>query len=97
MRGEVYEVDDKVFAQLDILEDHPNYYIRTKYDVEKLDGENKGTVVPDVWIYTIKNFKPELLKRTFYESYSNSGDHGLRYVERYLRGDTKSHKTDILQ
>lgn len=26
--GEVYEVDDTMLSKLDILEDHPNYYVR---------------------------------------------------------------------
>lgn len=28
IQGEVYEVDEKMFANLDILEDYPNYYDR---------------------------------------------------------------------
>ncbi|KAJ8925938.1 hypothetical protein NQ315_009790 [Exocentrus adspersus] len=78
VRGEVYEVDDRVLAKLDILEDHPNYYVRNLYDVEVI---NETKDVANVWIYLIKNFRQELLDETFYESYSSSGSHGRRYVE----------------
>jgi gamma-glutamylaminecyclotransferase len=26
--GEIYEVDDNMLSKLDILEDHPSYYVR---------------------------------------------------------------------
>ncbi|XP_044265086.1 putative gamma-glutamylcyclotransferase CG2811 isoform X1 [Tribolium madens] len=93
VRGEVYEVDDKVFANLDTLEDHPNFYIREEKDVLLLNSNEKIKT----WIYFIKDFKDDLLNKTTYESYSNAGSHGLKYVERYLRGDTYDHKLEILK
>ncbi|XP_030751538.1 putative gamma-glutamylcyclotransferase CG2811 isoform X2 [Sitophilus oryzae] len=77
-RGEVYEVDNKVLSDLDILEDHPNYYIREEYEVENIDTKSRKT--EKVWIYMIKAFRKELLNQTFYENYSNFGEHGLKYV-----------------
>ncbi|KAJ8967414.1 hypothetical protein NQ314_002921 [Rhamnusium bicolor] len=62
VKGEVYEVDDKVLTKLDILEDHPNYYIRDLYDIEPLDGQNNIT---KAWIYIIKNFKKGVIKSGF--------------------------------
>ncbi|KAJ8934602.1 hypothetical protein NQ318_002946 [Aromia moschata] len=42
VEGEVYEVDDKVLANLDVLEDHPNYYVRQLRDVRPLvDGDTE--------------------------------------------------------
>ncbi|XP_060536574.1 flap endonuclease 1 isoform X2 [Cylas formicarius] len=79
VKGEVYEVDDSVLKKLDILEDHPNYYVRGLYDVQNLDAEREFT--EKAWIYVIKNFKEDLLSQTYFENYSNSGDHGLKYVE----------------
>ncbi|XP_063908247.1 putative gamma-glutamylcyclotransferase CG2811 isoform X2 [Zophobas morio] len=76
VKGELYEVNDKVFANLDILEDHPNYYIREEREVQCLEDNKKVTT----WIYFIKNFKSELLKQTTFESYSSEGPHGLKYV-----------------
>ncbi|XP_017768517.1 PREDICTED: gamma-glutamylaminecyclotransferase C isoform X2 [Nicrophorus vespilloides] len=86
--GEVYEVDERVLADLDELEDHPNYYCRNEFMVRPLlasDGRSGGSstsqiIKMPVWIYFIHNFRPELLERTTYRSYSNNGDHGLKYV-----------------
>ncbi|GJQ76424.1 hypothetical protein Trydic_g2139 [Trypoxylus dichotomus] len=81
VKGEVYEVDKTVLANLDILEDHPNFYVRELYTVKNLDGGGDLTA----WIYFIKNFKSELLKRPMYENYSSDGEHGLKYVIRYTQ------------
>ncbi|CAH1988552.1 unnamed protein product [Acanthoscelides obtectus] len=80
VKGEVYEVDDKVLQKLDILEEHPEYYIRDPYDIKPLAPNQAET---KAWIYMIRDFKPELLNQTFYESYSNSycSSKGLKYVE----------------
>lgn len=80
-------------AKLDILEDHPNYYIRDLYDIE---ASNETHEKIKAWIYVIRNFRKELLNQPFYESYSNSGNHEKRYMERYLRDDANDHKTEIL-
>nr|XP_023030271.1 putative gamma-glutamylcyclotransferase CG2811 isoform X1 [Leptinotarsa decemlineata]XP_023030272.1 putative gamma-glutamylcyclotransferase CG2811 isoform X1 [Leptinotarsa decemlineata] len=77
VKGEVYEVDDKVMADLDDLEGYPGFYARDIYDVIPLDGPESTM---KVWIYLIKNYKEKLLKEHFYESYSDSGSHGKRYV-----------------
>lgn len=92
VKGEVYEVDDAVLANLDILEDHPNYYIREQHKVQSLKDNSSVTA----WIYFIKNFKPEILKHQMLENYSNNDSHGLKYVPRYLRSTTADHKTEIL-
>lgn len=92
VKGEVYEVDNAVLANLDILEDHPNYYVREQRKVRSLDNNSSITA----WIYFIKSFKPDLLKRQMFESYSNTDSHGLKYVPRYLRNDTVDHKTEII-
>ena len=39
IHGEVYEVDEKMLMNLDILEDHPNYYQRRP---EKVSLSHKG-------------------------------------------------------
>lgn len=77
--GEVYEVDDKVLAKLDILEEHPDFYVRELYDVERSDGDNE---IVKVWIYMIKKFKPDYLTHTTYENYSSQGSHGRPYSTR---------------
>ncbi|XP_056638636.1 putative gamma-glutamylcyclotransferase CG2811 isoform X1 [Diorhabda sublineata] len=91
--GELYEVDSKVLSDLDILEDHPNFYVREKFNVELFNSEQ---FIENVWIYVIVNFQPHLLNETCYETYSNSGSHGKKYVERYLRNKYLDYK-QILQ
>ncbi|KAG5899877.1 hypothetical protein JTB14_012340 [Gonioctena quinquepunctata] len=78
VRGELYEVGDTVLADLDILEDHPNFYIRELHDVAPLNDQN-STV--KAWIYMVKNFKKDLLNEPFFESYKSAGSHGKKYVE----------------
>ncbi|XP_018320161.1 putative gamma-glutamylcyclotransferase CG2811 isoform X2 [Agrilus planipennis] len=77
IKGEVYEVDEKVLKNLDILEEHPDYYEREKRNVRSLNGDDE---IMNVWIYFIKRFKPELLNNPMYDNYSSNGSHGLEYV-----------------
>ncbi|RZB39589.1 gamma-glutamylcyclotransferase [Asbolus verrucosus] len=92
VKGELYEVDDKVFANLDILEDHPNFYVREEREIQPLGDDRKIKS----WIYFIKNFKEEILNQPTYENYSSEGPHGLRYVARYLRDPSHNHKLDVV-
>lgn len=87
----MYEVCDKTLEQLDELEDHPNFYIR---EIKSIRLKNDNVI--DAWVYFLKTFKKELLQKTMYETYSNKGDHGLKYLERYLRNENYKYKDDIL-
>ncbi|XP_067004520.1 putative gamma-glutamylcyclotransferase CG2811 isoform X2 [Anabrus simplex] len=80
--GEVYEVDQPMLEQLDILEDHPNFYVRRIEDVRVMD--NKEGLVINCWIYFLQNFKPGMLKQELFKEYSSSGPHGLKYLERFI-------------
>lgn len=92
VQGEVYEVDKLVFDQLDILEDHPNFYIREKISVESLKDNKR---IDGVWVYLLKNFKERLLNEPFLECYSNNGDHGRKYTTRYERNSSYDFKGDV--
>lgn len=91
----MYEVDEKVLADLDILEDYPKFYQRKQIQFTRLDDAASTSIT--AWIYFIKQFKPSLLNNTFYESYTNHGDHDLKYVDRYTRIKDYDHKGDVLQ
>lgn len=39
IRGEIYEVDEVMFGNLDILEEYPNYYDR---EIQKITTADKG-------------------------------------------------------
>lgn len=77
---------------LDILEDHPDFYVRDYYCVNPLnDPQNSIKVL----IYVIKKFNINLLEEPFLENYSNNGSHGRKYVLRYLREDNYNYKSEI--
>lgn len=91
--GEVYEVDEKMLSNLDILEDHPNFYERSITDI-KMEVNNS---IEKCWLYFIKQFKRSLLKKEMLTSYSSKGPHNLPYCERYLRSPKYDLKADILR
>ncbi|XP_013185831.2 putative gamma-glutamylcyclotransferase CG2811 isoform X1 [Amyelois transitella] len=95
VKGEIYEVDDTMLSKLDILEDHPNYYVREIDDILVTKGDKKETV--KCWVYFLKNFKPELVTWPQMESYSSKGSHGLPYMERSKRDPQYNYKIEILQ
>ena len=94
VKGEVYVVDDVILSNLDILEDHPTFYVREEKTVQYLENDEIKHL--KVWIYFIKNFKTELLQKQMFQCYSSKGDHGLEYVTRYQRHKTYNYKDDIL-
>ncbi|KAK7792149.1 hypothetical protein R5R35_000416 [Gryllus longicercus] len=73
--GEVYEVDESMLKHLDVLEEHPDFYVR---EIREVQSENKRI---DAWVYFIKKFRPNLLNEPFLEEYSSYGSHGKRYGE----------------
>ncbi|XP_044738391.1 putative gamma-glutamylcyclotransferase CG2811 isoform X2 [Chrysoperla carnea] len=77
VKGEIYEVDEKMLKNLDILEDHPNFYERDQYLLKNLQTNETN----QCWVYFLKKFQPYLLEKEFYTSYSNNGSHGLKYSE----------------
>jgi len=77
IQGEIYEVDDDMLGHLDKLEQHPNYYTRTAQEFEIISSSNVEDIkVGDVikgGIYLLKNFKEDLLKLPFLETYEDQG------------------------
>ncbi|KAI4504740.1 hypothetical protein M0802_000290 [Mischocyttarus mexicanus] len=101
--GEIYDVDSKMLTKLDELEEHPNFYERTQEDVfmapESKLKPNKTIqevgILTKAWIYFLPKFKNSLLEVPMYESYSNEGNHGLKYGEKYVRDPTYNHRTEV--
>ncbi|KAJ8707245.1 hypothetical protein PYW08_011379 [Mythimna loreyi] len=81
VQGEIFEVDDTMLSKLDILEDHPNYYVREIDDITVTDAVTKNQESVQCWVYFLKNFKEELLLRPRFDSYSATGPHGLVYMD----------------
>lgn len=88
----MYEVDSIVLEKLDILEDHPDFYLRELYDVIPI---NNPEDIQKVWIYVIKHFNNELLNQPLLANYSNFGSHNRKYVERYFRHANYDYKFEI--
>ncbi|CAN7982770.1 unnamed protein product [Ixodes hexagonus] len=96
--GEIYGIDEKMLLFLDEFEGHPLYYVRTEEDVEAVDLAG-NSIRQKAWIYFLKSYKEELLNKPYLQDYSSKGDHGLEYVERYLRKvkDPKNHHRQEVQ
>ncbi|XP_026742050.1 putative gamma-glutamylcyclotransferase CG2811 isoform X2 [Trichoplusia ni] len=88
VKGEVYQVDDAMLGKLDILEDHPNYYVRELDDINTIKDKSNEEVMFKCWVYFLKKFKPELLRRPMLESYSSLGPHGLPYMDSQVEYET---------
>ncbi|CAL1679904.1 unnamed protein product [Lasius platythorax] len=87
--GEIYDVDSKMLKRLDELEEHPTFYERTEEEV-LLTPEatlKPGKTFEEVgeltkaWIYFLPRYRSSLLDSPMYASYSNNGNHGLKYCE----------------
>jgi len=100
IEGEVYEIDEKMLANLDILEEYPKLYIRRfekivvnepKADSSSLDDSsiNTGNII-EAWIYLLKDFQPKMLELPNLECYSSSGPHNLPYSARYIEEEAKA-------
>ncbi|XP_058983823.1 putative gamma-glutamylcyclotransferase CG2811 isoform X2 [Musca domestica] len=81
IQGEIYEVDKSMFANLDILEDYPNYYDR---EIQKITTTESRETVP-CWIYLIRKFPEKLLEKEHLTSYHNTS--AKPYRESYLDSD----------
>ncbi|OWR51813.1 hypothetical protein KGM_210201 [Danaus plexippus plexippus] len=93
VKGEIYEVDDLMLSKLDILEDHPNYYVREVDDIVPISGSQSENV--KCWVYFLKNFRQELLSKQQFECYSSNGDHGLKYMENTNRDPNDDYYSEV--
>lgn len=80
-----------MLKNLDILEGHPKYYTRREEEIVSTDGKNISC-----WVYFLNGFQPYLLDLQMFENYSSRGNHGLPYLERYLRDPNYNYKSEIL-
>ena len=47
------------------------------------------------WIYLLKKHKPEMLRLPYLADYRSEGDHGKRYVPRYMREKGVGYYADV--
>ncbi|XP_076028859.1 putative gamma-glutamylcyclotransferase CG2811 isoform X2 [Oratosquilla oratoria] len=81
VEGEVYEVDRKMLAHLDILEVHPEYYERKEIPVVFLESGEETTA----WIYLLHSYKSFMPDLPNLVSYSSKNDGTEDYIPSYLR------------
>ncbi|KAH8346312.1 hypothetical protein KR084_001777, partial [Drosophila pseudotakahashii] len=67
IEGEVYEVNQAMFAKLDELEDYPAYYDREE---QAILTEQNETI--QCWLYLIRNFPENMLAKKLLTSYHNT-------------------------
>lgn len=47
------------------------------------------------WTYFLPRYNPSLLEGPMFMSYSNSGKHGLKYCEKYVRDPSYNHRKEV--
>lgn len=87
--GEIYEVDDKMMKNCDILEDYPNLYDKEIQDLNI--GVGDGTI--PCYIYLLKKYPESLLKKPMLSEYRNTPE--LPYLDRSKRVDNILAKDDL--
>lgn len=89
--GEIYEVDDPLMEQLDVLEDYRKLYDR---QIEDINVGIEGGNVP-CWLYLLRNCPDRLLqlpmlteyKNTLEQPYSRRPPGKVNIFEELLKGD----------
>ncbi|XP_037045979.1 putative gamma-glutamylcyclotransferase CG2811 isoform X2 [Bradysia coprophila] len=80
IKGEIYDIDERMLGQLDILEDYPRLYDRQIQDIVTCDG------IIQCWMYLLKSFPNQLLDKPHMDEYKNSIE--MPYIESYITNCT---------
>lgn len=95
IHGELYEIDEKMLANLDILEEYPKLYTRREEPILMTSpGSENGQVVKMAWTYFLSDFRQELLNLPYIDCYRN-GINNLEYVTRYVRDKNIDHRPEV--
>lgn len=87
IKGEIFEVDEKMLARLDLLEDYPAFYDRAVREIDV------GTEKEQCWLYYLNNFPEKLLSLPHLSEYKDTAD--KRYQERCQRVSNILAKDDL--
>lgn len=87
IKGEIYEVDEKMLARLDLLEDYPAFYDRA---IKEIDV---GATKENCWLYYLNSFPDKLLSLPFLNDYKDTSE--KRYQERCQRVSNILAKDDL--
>ncbi|EDW61830.2 putative gamma-glutamylcyclotransferase CG2811 isoform X1 [Drosophila virilis] len=88
VQGEIYEVDDTMLSNLDVLEDYPRYYDREPQTI--LTDQNEKL---ECWLYLIRNYPDALLSKPLLSSYHNTPQ--ALYSEKSVRDPKIAAKDDL--
>lgn len=88
IEGEIYEVDDAMFANLDVLEEYPKYYDREHQAI--LTDQNETL---ECWLYLIRNYPESMLSKPLLSSYHNTSEQA--YSEKSVRDPKIAAKHDL--
>ncbi|XP_063702965.1 putative gamma-glutamylcyclotransferase CG2811 [Culicoides brevitarsis] len=70
VKGEVYEIDEKMLKNLDVLEDYPTCYEREKKSLVRVGDEKAGEKFEGV-LYYLKDTPKKFLELEFLEEYKD--------------------------
>uniref|UniRef100_A0A1L8E549 Gamma-glutamylcyclotransferase family protein n=1 Tax=Nyssomyia neivai TaxID=330878 RepID=A0A1L8E549_9DIPT len=70
IRGEVYEVDERMVEHLDQLEGYPDFYDREIQEIKILDVEGEKTL--PCWVYLLRKFPEHLLNLDMLTEYRDT-------------------------
>uniref|UniRef100_A0A2M4AQA8 Gamma-glutamylcyclotransferase family protein n=1 Tax=Anopheles triannulatus TaxID=58253 RepID=A0A2M4AQA8_9DIPT len=95
VRGEIYDIDDRMLARLDVLEDYPRLYERRPEAIQSAEKGGGGTAeVVSCWIYLLQRFPPHLLEQQMLEEYRNST--GQPYTESHDANVFDQHEVPLV-
>lgn len=81
VQGEVFNVDDVMLKNLDVMEDVPAFYSRHLVPIELTDQRS----VIDCWLYALPDFKEELLQKECLANYVSEELPLTPFVPRAMR------------
>jgi len=93
IHGEVYDIDEKMLSNLDILEEYPKLYTRRQEKIIIKDQNLERTI--EAWTYFLIEFRSEMLSLPYLDDYSSTGPHNLPYFARYLRDEAIDHRVEV--
>jgi len=84
--GELYEIDNRMLASLDILEQYPRLYSRHFIKIRQ------GDAIKVAQCYLLDSFKPEFLTQTFYKNFNAQE---VDYVPTATRPESERKNTNL--
>ncbi|KAH8416132.1 hypothetical protein KR222_008877 [Zaprionus bogoriensis] len=88
VQGEIYEVDDSMFARLDVLEEYPDYYDREQQAITTPEHDTL-----DCWVYLMRKYPESMLGKQLLSSYHDTPEQ--RYTAKSVRDAALAARDDL--